>query len=416
MGGAWLQLSAFGSANQYLEGDPQVTFFRTTTRRHTPFALEAIEIPFSGTVELGKRCTALVPRSTGDLLAGAWLQVTLPDLADYTATPSATYKKWCNSVGHALLASVELEIGGARIDRITGEWLDAWSELTEPEEKLAGFHEMVGKYSNYDPSSNSLSSGGQRTYYIPLNFYFSRQAGQSIPLVALSLHDVRFNFEFRGWRDLVKSNVVLTSLLNSGAPPEFVSCRLYGEFVFLDQPERQRFASVPSEYLVECLQIQEEAVLSSTVNRKITLNFNHPVKELVWAYIPAEYYQSDSLAGNRWMDYSIPNLATQDPFESVTLLLNGSPRFSERPGQYFRLAQPYKHHTRVPKKFLYCYSFALEPENVSPSGALNFSRVDSAQMVFKMHDGIANGKIRVWAVNYNLLRVNQGMAGLSFAS
>jgi hypothetical protein len=342
--------------------------------------------------------------------------------------------RWCNSVGHAIVSSCEIEIGGSRIDKHFSEWWDVWSELSEKEERRTGLWEMIGKYSSatYDVAATASSGTAwtrdmsrQRTYFVPLTFCYNRSPGLSIPMVALQYHQININFEFRPYMELIRSynlvsavDTALTSLSSkSGAlAPTFVDCKLYTDFVFLDTEERRRFASIPHEYLVEQLQfLGDEAVNSTALNRKIILSFNHPVKELIMVYVPATAYAVNTKDGNSIFTYDVADPGAE-PFETVKLLLNGHDRFSERPGAYFRLVQPYQHHTRVPTKKVYAYSFALSPEEFQPSGTCNFSRLDTAQLAVTMNAGCTLGRVKVYALGYNVLRIASGLSGLAFAN
>ena len=492
MPGGIAQLAAYGTADSYLTSSPQITWFRSVTRRHTLFSLEAIDQVFDGTADFGRKSSVQLSRN-GDLVSRVWVQVQLPDLAAYDITPtpaegqsvdvtkqgsvtsstdagdlagtSATrvWKKsstifayelagkrytdaactaeiktwpymvdddgdyvaptalvrWCNSIGHALMSSVELEIGGQRIDRHFSEWWDIWSELTEKEEKRAGLWDMVGKYSAADYATFQREHAAAKTLYVPLTFCFNRHPGLALPLVALTYHAVKFNLEFRPYLECIRSSVPVTALTSKdgGLTPSFADIKLFAEYVFLDTPERRRFAQMPHEYLFEQVQwLGDEAVLPTALNRKFQLAFNHPVKELVWVYVPKTHYDADPQTGNQIFDYHIPDLADQDVFDSAKLLLNGNDRFSERPPGYFRRVQPYQHHTRCPAKHIYAYSFALNPEDIQPSGTCNWSRLDSAQLQLKLNDNIQLGRVKIYALSYNVVRIQSGMAGLQFSS
>lgn len=418
MGGGILQLAAFGSQDIYLTGNPQITFFKLVYRRHTNFAMESIEQTFNGTVDFGRQVTTTIAR-TGDLITNIWLEITLPDLAEYTANPAnATDVKYVNSIGHALLKTVELEVGGFRIDKHHAEWMDIWHELSLKEEKRAGFNQMIGKHPQYDNADPNRSDRGGRTYYIPLLFYFCRNPGLALPIISLQYHEVKVNIEFRPYLECLKSSgAAVTSVAKAGNPLQFVNAKIFVDYVYLDQEERRRFSQVAHEYLVEQVQfLGDQAVLSTTLNPKVSLNFSHPVKELVWVYVSAANFNNNSLTGNDIFNYKVLPGSDQDVFDTVKLLLNGHDRFSERAGSYFRLVQPYQHHTRIPDKNVYVYSFALQPEEHQPSGTCNFSRIDNAHFLFSLRDGIQNGRIKVFAVNYNILRITSGMAGLAYAN
>lgn len=331
-----------------------------------------------------------------------------------------TNVRYVNGIGMALVKSVELEIGGQRIDKHYSEWWDVWSELTEPAEKLAGYNAMVGKYADYSAWQRPQSAS--RTYYVPLKFCFNRTPGLYLPLVALSYHQIKFNFEFRNYLECVRATVPVTSLTAKagGTPLSVSSCKLYADYVFLDAPEKIRMSEIEHEYLVTQLQFQGDEPVPSptdpngTVNRKYTLNFTHPVKELVWVYQAASRYNVDAVAGNDVFNYE--TATGSEVFDTCKLILNGSDRFSTRSGSYFRMVQPYEHHTRVPDKSIYVYSFALDPEKPQPSGTANFSRFDSAHMALTLNATLPAGRVKFFATNYNVLRVKSGMAGLAYSS
>ena len=334
--------------------------------------------------------------------------------------PPTVQMRWCNSVGHALMSSIELEIGGQRIDKHYGEWMDVWSELTEKEEKRSGMWDMIGKYPDAEYEVATRRQSARRTYYIPLVFCFNRTQGMALPIIALPYHQIKINVEFRPYLECLRSSVAISRLeaKRGGALPSFEDVRMYADYVFLDTPERRRFATTPHEYLFEQLQfLGDEAILENTSNRKLTLNFSHPVKELVWVYTAKEFYDgSDSTTGNQWFRYDVPGAPGKDVFTEAKLLLNGSDRTVARPAGYFRMVQPYQHHTRCPSKNVYVYSFALTPEDLQPSGTCNFSRVDTAHLNISFDSSIIQqGRIKVFAFSYNVLKVQGGMAGLAFA-
>ena len=328
--------------------------------------------------------------------------------------------KWCNSVGHALVSAVEWEMGGSRIDRHTGEHWDMWTELSEKAEKREGYSAMIGRYDAYDINYDATSSGGARTLFVPLRFSFNQSPGSALPLVALQFHDCRLNFEFRLFSELIRTNVPAVERLYIPVEPTLDST-VFATYVFLSQEERSRFAQMPHEYLIEQLQTQVEAVpsfesVNGTLTRKFTLTLNHPVKEIVWAFQAWDTYQRDSAVGNDWFNYNIPGRETEEIFQTAKIQMNGHDRFTERPAQYFRLVQPWTHHSRVPTKKVHAYSFALHPEAWTPSGAANFSRIDSAQLYMQFNPRIPAGSLRIHALGYNVLRIANGLSGIVFAS
>lgn len=361
----------------------------------------------------------VLPELDPVLLYTAQVAAVVSGVSAISVPQSVLKLKWCNSVGHALISSVEWELGGSRIDRHTAEHFDMWCELTEPEEKRAGYSSMIGRYESYDINYDATSSGEGRMVFVPLRFSFNTSPGSALPIVAMQFHDCKLNFEFRSFMELIKSNIPLGSVRNEPSLPQ---CKVFATYIFLSQEERVRFAQMPHEYLIEQLQAQVENVAASTspdavVNRKITLTLNHPVKEIMFVYHAASNIARDPLAGNNWFEYDIPGYETEEIFEEANIQMNGHDRFVKRPAKYWRLVVPWSHHTRCPSKKVHCYSFALHPESSqSPSGAANFSRIDSAHLNMRLNSNIAAGRIRVHALGYNVLRIANGLAGLVFAN
>jgi hypothetical protein len=335
--------------------------------------------------------------------------------------------KWTDAVAHAIVRSCELEIGGQRIDRHVSEWYDIWSELTIPEEKKDGFYEMIGKYDAYDMYDNSFDSS--RILYFPLQFFFNKSVGSSIPLVALQFHETKLNFEFRNYDEVIKSSRPISSLLNLRGQTPSMICQLYSNFIYLDTEERRRVASIPHEILIEQCQFLGDAPVrldNEDVNptKKIALNFSHPIKEIIFVWNESKTYNANiastanyAVDGNDYFNTGLPapNQAI-DPIETAKISINGHDRFSERPSSYFRLVQPYMHHTRVPGKKIYVFSFALHPEDIQPSGSCNYSRIDTSHLVIKLNRHATQGRIRAFGIGYNVIKVASGMAGLSFSS
>ena len=425
MGGGLMQLVAYGAQDIYLTGNPQITFFKVVYRRHTNFAVESIEQTFNGNADFGKRVTATISRN-GDLIQQMYLEVVLPISAN------DTNQTWTYGVGNALIKQAEIEIGGQLIDRQYGDWMNIWTELTIPEGKRTGYDNMVGnKFGALQIGTlNAASDGSRLRLYVPFQFWFNRNPGLALPLIALQYHEVKLNLELRAITDLTNVDNLTTNL-------SLVSCKLYVDYVYLDTDERRRFAQVSHEYLIEQVQFTgSETVAAVSPNKNVTLNFNHPVKELVWVHTTIVNAASGSATGNRWFNYSGADGTLVDSFTTALLQLNGHDRFSVRFADYFRKVQNYEHHSRVPRvgvdkntadghaQFIYSYSFALSPEEHQPSGTCNFSRIDNAVLQLSYSADSQTSatavtsamKLNIYAVNYNVLRIMSGMGGLAYSN
>jgi hypothetical protein len=465
MGGGLLQLVAYGAQDVYLTGNPQITFFKVVYRRHTNFAMEAIQQTFSGIANYGNTVYCQISRN-GDLIHRTYLQVGVNKTPSGTSTQS-----YVNYLGLRLLKSVSIEIGGQQIDKHYSDWLYIWNELSLPIGKRYAYDTMVGADRDALNSGVYGDSSNITTLYIPLEFWFCRNIGLALPLIALQYHEVKIKIEFETAANCVYVN-------NSDSPPVITDYslkdpNLWVDYIYLDTDERRKFAQLSHEYLIEQLQFTGQETLSKTGSR-IKLNFNHPCKELVWV-------AKNSLV-SRWYNYTFENKETgfvasnendalssnlpfgnltstiasnltvssnvsgaafstialnqyiqdsyipfedastseiSNPFETCLLQLNGNDRFNIRNGTYFNLVQPYQHHTNIPlNQGINVYSFALKPEEHQPSGTLNMSRIDTAVLAVtpKSLTGTLNANINIYAVNYNVLRILSGMGGLAYSN
>jgi hypothetical protein len=521
-----MQIVAYGAQDVYLTGNPQITFWKVTYRRHTNFALESIEQTFNGQADFGRRVQCTISRN-GDLAYRTYLQVTLPEIAQ----TDASFARWLDYPGEQMISSVEVEIGGQRIDKQYGDWMHIWNQLTLTKAQEPGYNKMVGQTTQLtyitDPSFADVDGPcdttapkqvcaprnalPETTLYVPLQFWYCRNPGLALPLIALQYHEVKLTVEMRPLDECLWAvNGELNNLSKATAAYQksLVAASLYVDYVFLDTDERRRMAQNPHEYLIEQLQFTGDESVGSSSN-KIKLNFNHPCKELVWVVQPDAHvdycssldngtllarvfgaqpfnysdaidalpnalhaYNSPEGAGGSqgvidgsglfesagaqdatgagWADATGalgPNFEGsgtenanvsdagafvlaetalnmhcwgQNPVVTAKLQLNGQDRFSEREGTYFDLVQPYESHTRNPDTGINVYAFGLRPEEHQPSGTCNFSRIDNATLQLVLSNatvsGTATAKVRVYATNYNVLRVMSGMGGLAYAN
>ena len=409
MGGGLLQLVAYGAQDVYLTGNPQITFFKVVYRRHTNFALESIQQTFNGSVGYGQRVTATISRN-GDLISRAYLVL------------NTTGTTLCPYFGLRAIKHAEVEIGGQKIDKHYADWMYIWNELSMPVGKKEGYFEMVGG------AGGDLSD---RSLYVPLEFWFCRNIGLALPLIGLQYHEVKVNIQFEE----------ADNILSEAGTTEFgtLSASLWVDYIYLDTDERRKFAQSSHEYLIEQLQFTGR----ESASNKIKLNFNHPVKELVWVVHDTSGNDIPKLNAN-WINYSQdtssadtqivlpttpittypllsaeigPSSTTKNPVKQAKLILNGNDRFYARDGRYFNLVQPFQHHENVPNNTgINVYSFALKPEEHQPSGSLNMSRIDTAVLDLQYNGTITDKQVSIFAVNYNVLRILSGMGGIAYSN
>jgi hypothetical protein len=329
MGGGLMQLVAYGAQDVYLTGNPQITFWKVTYRRYTNFAIESIEQTFNGQADFGRRVTCTISRN-GDLAYRTYLQVTLPEInqfmgnnASLASGSQSVYARWLDYPGEQLVAQVEIDIGGQRMDRQYGDWMHIWNQLTQTAEQQPGYFNMIGNVTQLtfitDPSFSDVDgpcdSAAPRqvcaprnalpeyTLYIPLQFWYCTNPGLALPLIALQYHEVKITLDIRPIDECLWAVTTLSCNTAGNTNPatqlsvgssvaatiaynqSLVAASLYVDYVFLDTDERRRFAQNPHEYLITQLQFTGDESVGSSSN-KIKINFNHPVKELIWVCQP----------------------------------------------------------------------------------------------------------------------------------
>ena len=482
MGGGLLQLVALGAQDAFLSGNPQITFWKGLFKRHTNFAMEPFRLNLTGQANWGIKQSVTLGRHA-DLAYSTYIEVTLPSYS--TSLKTAIYNNEQFRLGYNLLKYVELEIGGQLIDRLYGEYIYLWDTLTQDSEKALMLHRMVGGHGRPvqalplvvpAPNGFTVSDNGQgqivafnetdgcasggngrqaspNTLYIPLPFFYTRNPGCALPLISLQYHETKINIL---WNDATTVSGDYLDVPNP-APPKNVS--VYVDYIYLDVEERRRMAQESHEYLIEQIQYNEDKGISS-VNNRIDLTFNHPVKELVWVVQPTVYRtcKTNLATSGQGARTTTINPTRLTPFTydlnavyEQRIQINGQDRMDRRYGDYFNRVQPYQHHSSGPgtmyyetqdpstlssatvppstnirmtsQRGIYMYSFALKPEEHQPSGTCNFSRIDTATIVMDIDGAVvideATDKtwgVRVYATNYNILRIMSGMAGLAYSN
>ena len=405
MGGGLLELAAKGGQDVYLICNPQITFFKKVYKRHTNFSLEYNKFHFEGDADFGVTTKIIVPKK-GDLVKNIFLEVDLP-------SPDSTNERrsrYVNYIGYALIDYIELYIGGTRIDRLTGEWMYIYNELSIKQDKKRGYNEMIGgkSFEGY----SILTGNREGIYIIPLNFWFNKDTGLALPLVALQYHEVEIKIKFNDFNKLWVSNDGEAPIGNF----KINECQIGIEYVYLDTKERKMFAQSNHEYLIKQTQYSlNNNILKNEKNRTIQLNFFHPIIELVWVVQNKSKLIPKNNGGNDYFNYSkTDNYPFKDTIKSAKIKLNGADRTTEMTAKELRFYIPIEKHTSIPDNFIYVYSFAINPESFQPSGSCNFSRFDNAQLEIEFEDDIEDSQVKIFALNYNVLRISKGMGGLAY--
>jgi len=461
-----MQLLNTGAQDQYLVVSPEMSYFKQVYKRHTNFAMQSVRVEFQTKVYLDnsqRDFTCKIDRY-GDLLKDVTLCLTLPEIYS-----DDTFRfRWVKNLSKYLLYEYAVSLDSQEIDRRWGEWMDVWNELALSYDQKLAMNSLTGNvdavnnpvantpmvtvknnrlyYSIYPVSSGSSSQSiASKRIFIPLDFWFTKNASLALPLVALQYSTPTIRVRLRAVEDLYQvwdtglamyvspakyntdhppaagaSPISLSKFTKyGGGGPSTIDLNGYVEcnYVFLDTAERTFVATTGADYLVERVTKIEETGISTPYTSTLTLN--NPVKELIWIY-----RRSDAKQYNDWGNFTTaqPENSALSPLLEANMIWNGLSRLDEKPGEYFNLLQPTQHHTSVPRSGIYSYSFALYPEKTQPSGTFNASVINTVQLVSKLNpyaESLGNTTseydLTVYALQYNVFRVMAGNGGMVFA-
>ena len=425
MSGPLLQLAAVGDQEKDLIGTPKINFFKSVFRKHTNFSMDSVETDYSINNSNNDKQLSFNILKIADLLSGLYFEITLPKIS----VKSGSYLNWTNNTAHAYLKECVFYIGSVKLDKHTGIWLDIWNELTDKE--MNQFN-MLNKHlskNTYLKSGTIDDTNKDVKLYIPLQFWFCRNIGLSIPLIALEEVEIKLVTKFRSISSIINtdSNELVTITGNS-------TIKLYAEYIYLDTELRRVFQQTKHTYIIEQLQSQEQ----NLCKKNITINFNHPIKNLIWVF-------SNSIAGtektignrdatlnksgsfNNGNDYFNYNANSPNTYEIIagnksvegftngTIKCNNRIRFNSRPASYFRLVQPYLSGYKIPTKHIYLYSFALNPIDINYSGSINVSRLSNFMLSFdSVNSGDNESYIHIYSINYNIITIKEGKIAIAY--
>jgi hypothetical protein len=414
--GGQIQLLAEGDIEKnFLNGNPNITGFKKVFKRYTRFALDTMPVYFDGTPNFGNKVYCEIPHY-GDLLGSLFIGVNLPEMKYENGSTG----EWVNSIGHALIQEVSIEIGEEEIDKHTGEWMEMWSELTIPSGKREAFNKMIGRVNGLGEEIYDISGKlrGPMNLMIPLHFWFCGDSEMYLPMCAIKHHRIRLVLTIRPLKDLYKPFNVGDPCINPVNPnTNIIDMKLWADFVHLSVDERRRFVSSVHDYIIEQVQIAPPVSITPNATYvNIPLDFKHSVKEFIWCIKP------DRIE-NEPMNFSslssFESGTRTDILGSALLKLDGIEIIPERTADYFRIFKPFQCHTNTPiNRYIYCFPVCLYPESNQPDTTLNLSEITSVNFLFNINNTVIPERgfctARVYAKNFNVIRVVEGMVGLLF--
>lgn len=402
-----IQLSFNGPQDAYLTGNPQMTYFKSIYRSYSNFAKDIQKLQFENSVKFDSTHSCII-KNYGDLLSNLYLYVELPQLV--STNNNENWAGYVNGVGFSLIESVSFEIGGQVIDTFDYNWLDIYNELYDQTSDS-----LIGKF-NTDISVEENNYA--QKLYIPLHFWFSKNYGNALPLIALEYHEIKINVTFRKLEELIKSDISNFSYESNN-----INAYIIANYIHLDETEKRFFSNNKLEYLIEQTQILSTTDIQSNNSARVALNFSHPVKSLYWIICNNINTNPNMKTGNNWLTYTSNNSLYSETFNTARITINGQDRITDMDASYYRSVIPYETRLYSPRKYIYTYSFSLNPMQNQPSGSCNYSKIGNNRSYLELTfnpintvGGTTNGKIKVYAQNYNIFKVESGMGSILFSN
>jgi len=432
-----------------------MTLWRFIQMKITAFALSTHRHKAAGAVSFGQEVDFIINRNA-DLLWTLYAEMTIPGIHTAPTSTGAldtgvdTEAYWTNAIGQFLIEKAQLEMGGTTIDKLTNHYLFMWEELSGKPGKRLG--EMIGKFDTV--ALRQAQSRRSRILYTPLCFYFTANTGLALPIVSMQFHRVRIIITFSKLADCIvvpanntnnttalmfkrtdgNTNSAQQTATSTAIGNADLTCELLSTVVYLDHDERSKFASGQFEQLIS--QVQEYKVnvtktgatyteTSTVFSENSRVSFGHVVSEYIFALMTPPGTNGGFVNTDQYnyggFDDTVSE-AVLDPFKKISVKFNGNDRFESRDARYFRLVQPWQHHTDIPRDFIYVVAFAVDPEDCQPTGGSNHSRIDYVELVHEIDARVYNGSgsltrtLLIYARNWNLIRFKHGLSALKFGS
>lgn len=416
MTAGFLQLTISGQQDVYLTGNPQISFFKSVYKRYSKYSTQLLNQDINGTPHFNTNINSIINKS-GDLLKNIYLEITLPDLIKPTGL---SWFGYVNNIGCSIIDRILLRINDQIIETIYGDWIDIYNNINniniDKITKQYNSDYMIRNINNIDLE--------KRTFYVPIPFFFTKSSSLALPIVALNQSDISIDISFKKLEEVIK--VSDKQLLNQVQvkPDSKFECNLWAEYIYLDDAEKKYFSTKKLEYLIEQTQFNGNEVLNKNdLKKNVYLDFRHPVKELIWT-ISIDNSNLDTFLNvdhNNITKYTTRYSDYKDTFNTLSIKLNSLLLLNNFKAEYYRKIQSYYYHNNTRNKYIYSYSFSLNPTQNQPSGHLNFSELNDALFIFDFVDSLTptagkstNGIIKIYAINYNILQINSGQGSLQY--
>lgn len=378
------------------------SFFRPQYDKHTNFSIEIRPQHISGSFGFGKTVESTLEKESGDFIGKMYLELLLPPL---TIAPGSTYTGWTNSMMHACIEEIGLVIGGLIVDRKPGKYLEIVNELHLDEDKVDGYNTMIGKYEN--PLFAQTSANTERRFYVKCPFFHCNDSSTFLPVFALTRNEIKVYIKFRKFRDSVTFD---GTTIPSEVP--FTFTQLLVDYIHVSDQERcELLKKNHLVYLIEEVQEESFSLPANGGSEKVPIRFDHPVKCLYWVA-----NEQTSIQNNDYFNYA-NRTNGENLIERVSIETEGKVRVPWLHESYYRQVEPCKNHKKVPNKYIYTYSFSMDPGNTkSPSGHINMTMYDNISMLFETKSTSTPKIVDVYGVNWNyfIVDIEKGQGSIAF--
>jgi len=401
MGGSELQLQAVGIQDLYLVSKPDINIFKYSYYRYVNFATETLSLPLNQLPNFGSTKVSVNIPKKGHLLSKLYLRIKLPELEKI----DGTYICWSDTLGYSIFnGPIELEIGGVIVDRLYPVCLDMLDELSTTTNKV-GMNKMILKSDIYRSALYNASKSTE--LMIPLDFWFTKQYSNALPLISMNNQDISINFFFKDFNNVINYDGSIGT-----SPASIIDSNIYAEYIFLDNIILDTFQKQKHQYVIQQMVYHgDEYITENQTTFSTKINFQNPCKELLFACI-----DNNNIDNNNYFNYS--RRSDQSPIIShASLIIDGRHRFNNDflPENVFREYFPNNVHSVIPNKHMYIMPFCIMPENSGqPSGSINLSKFDEVSLSLKLNKNNPECEIHIYGLIYNIVTIENGSLTFEF--
>jgi len=442
----FIDLATFDEIEKYMYGGPDATaYFVRETRKSTWFTQVPVVLSrASGQPAFGQEFAASISRA-GDYLLQSWLRLQVPSVALVTSgAPTGASIRWTRNLMHNIVQECAITFNDLVAARFDSYHLDFWAAFTVPAAKQNGYDNMIGNIKELIEPASVGSALGSATLNLPLPFFYARDSGVALPTAALPYNDMRINFKFRDWSQLLiqslgnAPNTVNTPVNNSallqGGVPIIGQCQVWSNYAIVSNDERKRMACAPRDILIEQVQTAPIQSFTPSTNQQqsFDIRFSHAIKVLFFAVrntsCSAEWsnYTTTSPTVSSGIISFNPTPGSTDPILQTSLIYENTNRLQQMGSDYFSLVNPWYNAPKIPSTTGYhSYSYSLDFICLDPLGSTNYGKLTNVSIVPEASaDAIANNsgsytaynsgqtfQFIVTAVNNNIIRISGGALG-----